>query len=186
MSAPPVVSTAASLYDLQAELLQTAADLLDQLPAGAPERQYVAVGLPALDCEQLTVHALQVGEASTDPSGTPLDRFARDVRAPRQTLVFCVITVVRCFPGATLDDGANPEPPSVADLAAAAATVSADGWTLWNGIPAAIRADELTLWRAASFTGWESLQPVGPMGGMAGWTMGMQTRLDGFDPPLPA
>jgi hypothetical protein len=93
---------------------------------------------------------------------------------------------VRCYPGPTLAGGAVPEPPSVAELVAAERTISADGWTLWNGIPAAIRADELTLWRAESFTGWESMQPLGPMGELAGWTFGMQTRLDGFDPPLPA
>jgi hypothetical protein len=182
VSSAPVASSTASLYDLQAELLQVAADLLDQLPAGAPDRQYVAHGLPAIDCEQLTVHAYQVGEASTDPADQPLARFRRDVTYPRQTLVFCVITVVRCYPGPTGDS----QPPAVADLAAAEQTISADGWVLWNGIPRAIREGELTLWRAESFTSWEALQPLGPMGELAGWTMGLQTRLDGFDPLLPA
>lgn len=183
MTNPPVASTADTLQDLQLELLAYCAASLDQLPAGAPARQYVAVGPPALDCEQLTVHCLQVGEGTTSPSTTPLDRFRRGVTVPRIDLAFLVVTVVRdCYPGPTGRELSKP--PEVADLLAAAAVINADGWQLWNSVPAALAAGEL--WGACHFTGWEPLQPIPPSGAIAGWTFPMQVQLDGFSPALPA
>lgn len=183
MTSPPVASTVDTLYDLQVELLEFCAAALAELPSGAPARQYVAIGPPALDCEQLTVHAFQVGEGVTSPTATPLDRMRRGVTTPRIDLAFLVVTIVRdCYPGPT---GANlNQPPSAADLDAAAKIISADGWMLWNAVPAALRAGEL--WGACNLTAWEPLQPIPPSGQVAGWTFPLQVKIDAFSPPLPA
>lgn len=183
MTNPPVESTADSLYGLAAELLGFCAAALDTLPAGAPARQYVSMSAPVLDCEQLTVHVYQVGEASTSPSDTPLERMRRGVTVPRINLAFMVVTIARdCYPGPTGKD--LTKPPAVADLDAAAQLISADGWLLWNVLPAALRNGEL--WGACSFTGWEPLLPIPPSGKIAGWTLPLQVDLDGYTPVLPA
>lgn len=182
MAAPPVPSTATSLYELASELLGFCAAALDEFTPGAPARQYVAMGAPVFDCEQLTVHVYQVGEASTSPGATPLDRFARAVKVPRINLAFLVVTIARdCYPGPT---GRNlDQPPEASALNAAAELIMRDGWLLWNAIPAALAAGEL--WGACHFTGWEPLQPIPPSGRIAGWTQGLQVELDGFSPPIP-
>lgn len=183
MTTPPVASTADTLYDLQVELLGFCAASLAELPAGAPARQYVSIGPPALDCEQLTVHAYQVGEGGTSPANAPLDRFRRGVTVPRIVLAFLVVTVVRdCYPGPTGRELSKP--PEVALLDAAAKTITADGWQLWNAVPAALAAGEL--WGACHFTGWEPLLPIPASGNVAGWTFPMQVQIDGFSPDLPA
>lgn len=183
MTSPPVASTVDTLYDLATELLGFCAAALDTLPAGAPDRQYVSMGAPALDCEQLTVHVYQVGEAVTSPNATPLDRMRRAVETPRLGLTFLIVTIARdCYPGPT---GRNlDQPPDVVDLDAAARELSADGWLLWNVVPAALRAGEL--WGACHFTGWEPLQPLQPSGNIAGWTFPLQVQIDGYSPVLPA
>lgn len=182
MTTPPVASTVDTLYDLAGELLGFAAAALDTITPGAPDRQYVAMSAPVLDCEQLTVHVYQVGEGATDPGDSPLSRFERAVKFPRLDLSFMVLTLARdCYPGPT---GANlTKPPSVADLNAAALSIMRDGWLLWNSIPAALRAGEL--WGSCHFTGWEPLLPIPPSGKIAGWTMGLQVQIDGYEPPLP-
>jgi hypothetical protein len=178
----PVASTVDTLYDLAAELLGFCAAALDTLPAGAPARQYVSMGAPVLDCEQLTVHVYQVGEGATSPGNTPLDRGRRAVTVPRVDLSFMVVTIVRdCYPGPT---GANANrPPEVADLDAAARLISADGWLLWNIVPAALRSGEL--WGSCNLTLWEPMQPIPPSGKIAGWTFPLQAKIDGFSPVLP-
>lgn len=183
MSAPPVASTVDTFYEIAAELLGYCAAALEGGPDGAPARQYVSIGPPALDCEQLTVHVLQLGEAATSPGPLPLDRGRRGVRAPRIDLTFMVVTVVRdCYPGPT--SGNKPRPPDPAALDVAAQIIMRDGWLLWNSIPAALRAGEL--WGACHFTLWEPLQPVPAQGGVAGWTLPMQVQIPGYSPAIPA
>lgn len=181
--APPVASTVDTFYDYAAELLGYCAAALADGPDGAPVRQYVAIGPPALDCAQLTVHVLQLAEASTSPGPLPLDRGRRGVTTPRQDLTFMVVTIVRdCYPGPTGRE--LTDPPGVAELDAAAQVIMRDGWLLWNSIPAALRAGEL--WGRCDFTLWEPLQPVPPSGGVAGWTLPLQVRIPGYTPAIPA
>jgi hypothetical protein len=179
----PVASTVASLYDLQAELLGFCAAALAELPQGAPDRQYVAMGAPVLDCEQLTVHCYQIGEGQTSPATLPLDRARRAVTFPRINMAFLVVTIAReCYPGPT---GASlNKPPDPAALNAAAAILCSDAWLLWNAVPAALRAGEL--WGGCNFTAWEPLLPLQPSGKIAGWTFPLQVKIDGYSPDLPA
>lgn len=178
------MSAATDLYDLAEELLDFCVVALDELPALAPERRYVCSGLPAIDCEQLTVNVFQVGEASTVPQETVMDTFRRANPYPRLNIVFLVITIQReCYPGPTL--GASPTTPEVADLAAASRLLYADAWQLWNAVKAGLEDGELFTRAGCRFVGWQPLQPLGPEGNMAGWTFPLQVQLDGFTPPPP-
>lgn len=177
------MSGATDLYGLAKELLDFCVVALDELPAGAPERAYVAFGLPAFDCEQLTVHAFQVGEADTVPRETTMDLMRRGHPYPRIDLAYLVITIARdCYPGPTAGT-ATIEPPEVADLVAASEKIYADGWQLWNAVPAGLR--DGGLYEACKLVGWQPMQPVGPEGGFAGWTMPVLVQIDGFVPPPP-
>jgi hypothetical protein len=177
------VSGAGDLYANAKELLDFCVVALDELPAGAPERRYVAVGLPAWDCEQLTVHVQQVGEAPTVPQASPMDLLRRVNPYPRVNLAFLVVSIVReCYPGPVGPSG-GPTVPEVADLVAAAEKSYADAWQLWSAIPQGRR--DGALWESCDFVGWQPLQPAGPSGDMVGWTFPLQLRIDGFVPPPP-
>lgn len=178
------MSGATSLYDLAKELLDFCVVALDELPAGAPERAYVATGLPAFDCEQLTVHAFQVGEAPTAPSATPMDLMRRANPYPRINLVYLVITIVReCYPGPVGGGPVGPSLPEVADLVAASEKSYADAWQVWNALSAGLR--DGGLFDQCTFVGWQPAQPAGPSGNMVGWTIPLQVQIDGFVPPPP-
>lgn len=178
------MSGATDLYDLAKELLDFCVVALDELPAGAPDRRYVAFGLPAIDCEQLTVHTFQMGEASTVPQESVMDTFRRANPYPRLNIDYLVVTIVRdCYPGPTL--GSTPTTPDVDDLVAASQVLYADGWQIWNAVKAGIEDGELFTRAGCRFIGWQPMQPLGPEGNTAGWTFPLLVQLDGFTPPPP-
>ncbi len=113
-----------------------------------------------------------------------MDTFRRANPYPRLNLVFLVVTIVRdCYPGPTL--GATATVPDVADLVAASRELYADGWQLWNAIKAGLQDGELFSTEGCKFVGWQPMQPLGPAGNTAGWTLPLQVQLDGFTPPPP-
>jgi hypothetical protein len=180
------VGAATDLYDHAKDLLDFCVVALDELPAGAPERAYVAVGLPAIDCEQLTVNVFQVGEelSASGQFPTPMDRFRNVNPYPRVVTSVMVVTIVRdCYP-VTLGQQQVPEPPSVAQLVEAAETIYADAWQLWNAVKVGLQ-DGAIFQPGCKFVGWQPMQPLGPAGETAGWTLPLQVQIDGFDPPPP-
>lgn len=159
------------------ELLNAAADSLDTIPTfwadlvGAPERRFVAFGPPVLDCcDQLTVYVPQVLDAPLSPGGLSAGRKV----AAKINHVYLVVTVSRCYP----QPDAKGNPPSVADIEAASDQLNADGWALWNHLYCLWTADELFTFCDEVF--WDSLRPLGPQGGCAGWNLGIHMSLDGY------
>ena len=160
------------------ELLAAAAESLDTLPGfdlslhGAPERQFVSFGPPVLDCcEQLTVYVPQVQDAPVPgQSGLAAGRKT----AAKITHVFLTVTVSRCYPQ---PDGKG-NPPSVEAIEEASVQLNADGWALWNHLYCMWTSDELFTFCDEVF--WDSLRPLGPQGGCAGWNLGIHMSLDGY------
>lgn len=178
--------SADALYAAQLDLLDFCALALDVLPAGAPERRYVSFGLPALDCEQLTVHVFGVRKDETAYSGSPdpgsLRRKGHPL--PAINMLDLVITIAReCYPGPVGPAGGNSVP-DVPDLVEASQMLHADGWQLWNAVNDAVRAG--VLYGACQFVSLLPMQPLGPEGNFAGWTLPVSVNLDGFDPSPPA
>lgn len=140
---------------------------------GAPARSYVSPGLPALDCcDQLTVDARSVLEDIRSPAGAGSGQRAR--YSARKNQVALVATVTRCVP--VIQDTKNP--PSVAEMEAAAAQINADGWALWNVLWNLVRSGDLfTLCGDSSPT----LRQLAPSGGCAGWTLQMVVELEGYE-----
>ena len=166
------------LFGLAEEFLDACIQALDTIPmfapglGGAPERSYVAPGLPALDCcPQLTVDVRGVQEEG--PSGPGSGQRAR--YGARKTQVALVATIVRCV----------PEEPITTDVLqaqaeAAAEQIHADGWALWNYLWNLIRSGEL-------FTLCDDSRPelrqLAHSGGCAGWTFSMRVEQEGYEAP---
>lgn len=116
------------LFDLNAEWLAACEAALATTDGGTPARSFVSLGPPAWDCcPQLTVHS-GYALADTAPIGPPLSAGHRTTVQGGVYLVPLVATVIRCVP--TLED--NGDPPTAADLEAAAMTGMADAWAITN------------------------------------------------------
>jgi len=160
------------------ELLTASAEALDTIPdyeptlLGAPERQMIAFGGPALDCcDQLAVNVAQVLAAPTAPGGLSVGRRI----AAQIWHVFLSVTISRCYPSG--DDRGNP--PSAAEQTAASAQLDADGWALWNHLYNLWTSEQL--FTVCDEVFWDSLRPIGPSGGCAGWVLGLHISLDGYN-----
>ena len=165
------------LYALAQDFLSACEDALDTIPGfspglgGAPERSYVAPGVPALDCcPQLTVDVRSVAESPRSPSGPGSGQRARF--GARKNEVLLVATVVRCYP--------TDVPPDTTEMEAAAEQVDADGWALWNHVWNLIRSGDL-------FTLCDDSRPVlrqlTPSGGCCGWTFSILVETEGYEDP---
>jgi hypothetical protein len=177
-----VPGAATDLFDLADALLNVCVDSLALLPAGAPGRAYVGHGLPAIDCEQLVVSTYQAQLADTSPRALPLDRMFKE-KYGSLNVPMLVVSIVRCYPGVTLNKQQEPILPSLAALTAASELIYADGWQLWNGIKTAKKLGAFGGLCRELVT--DPMMPLQPAGGFAGWTIPVEIQLDGFAVPFP-
>jgi hypothetical protein len=167
------------LYDVSRELLEACAQALALTPGGAIDRAYVSPGVPAWDCEQLTVHAGGPVVADTAPLQPPLQPGRRIEEVGMVNLVTITATVIRCCVPGPEAEGQTIYFPPAEDLDAVAKVILADCWAIWNHVATLKRAG--TLWppktRELFF---DPAVAVGASGGCAGWQMQMRVQLDGF------
>lgn len=163
------------LHELATEFLNACSEALDTIPfyeatlEGAPSRQFVGYGQPALDCcDQLVVNIGPLVEGSTAP-GEPKASFARINR------VTLVATAARCVP--VPDSQGNP--PTPAEQEAAGRQINADKWALWNHIFNLINAGEL--FDQCCDVVWGPLSPLQPNGGCGGSTLTMSVCFEGYE-----
>lgn len=170
------------LYDTASVLLDFCTVALDELPWGAPDRRFVSVGYPAVDCAMLGVWILPIAPGAFDPSQAPGDPFRQGHPYVVLDFVTYQIQVWRCWPS-TPGGKMIPKAPKPADYDAATAILYGDAWQLYNAIRAGtnqglfggpcklIRVDQGT--------------PIQPDGGFAGWNLTVTAQLDGYVPDLP-
>jgi len=167
-----MASTPTTLYDFAAQLLVACEEALATTAAGVPDRSYVTVDSPALDCpEQLTVHTstLQI-----DAQGPPMSTGQR-IKMNYRILDTIVATVVRCTPQPT----GGGVPPSEAALDALARTVNEDLWVIWNHVAARIR-DNTLFEGACQFNDFNVARAQRESGESAGWVFTVRVAIDGF------
>lgn len=157
------------LFAIAQELLDASVDALDTLApglAGAPERNFVSPGQPALDCcDQLTVHVASVVESPAGQTDTHKE-------GARKNIVTFVVTATRCHDITVI-------PPAVETLSAVAEQMDADGWALWNHLWNLMRSGELfTLCGPVS---WNGLRALIPSGGCGGWTLTISAEVEGYE-----
>jgi hypothetical protein len=167
------VSTVESVHTLASALLVKCELALATTIGGVPPFVSLNPGLPAIDwqCDQLYVfESAPVVEAL---GGTGSLRFAW------KSLVTLNATVVRCVPtGRTV--GEKYTPPSAAESTYAAQKVMEDMWALWNGVTSEILAGDLFEDYPCEDVRFESMIPLDPQGGFAGWTLTLQVQLPGY------
>lgn len=174
------MADATGLHTLMGEVLSASIAALDTIPTfdpglgGAPDRTFISSGQPALDCcDQLTVHAGPIREATTEPlvlgAGT---RHRQDFRINH---VGMFVTITRCVELGEFQDF----PPSTVVLEEVAQQTNADAWALWNYIWNLLRAGELSTLCDEWFM--DSLTPLQPSGGCSGWLLSMRAELHGYE-----
>lgn len=146
---------------LTAKALQAA--IVDYYEANGlelPARRYIAVGLPAYDCELFAVSIDRIFAHSGDINiETPVATAAHPGLLMRAGTFSC--TLVRCVPAP--DDNGNP-PPAEAEEAAALA-VYADQQLMENGIIESYNAGLLVTCNGLTIVEWLPVTPSGLLGG---------------------
>lgn len=120
------------------ELLMVCAAAVGDTVAGPIERVYVSPGRPVLDCEQLTISLVRIGEANT-AIATTLGQGKRHSTGRVNLLGFLVTVARDCVP--VLDEKGNV--PTAADIEASANEVIEDIWAIWSYLYWSFRRGEL-------------------------------------------
>jgi hypothetical protein len=145
----------------------TAKALLDAVVGGyetagvdLPERQLVALGLPAWDCEQLTVSIERIYAHGGDVNiEAPTVTHAHPGFLMRAAVMS--VLLLRCVP--TSDDSGTP--PAAEDEQAGALAVYADQQLVENAIIDAYNAGGLASCAGLTIVEWLSQTPQGALGG---------------------
>lgn len=170
------------LYDACERILQVAVDALDSPVAldagllGAPGRQYVADGLPAFDCEQVTVHLPGLLEEITSPLSPGPATGQRHI-VGRINLANFVTTVVRCVP---VSD--TTIPPSEAKIETSARQIYSDWWGLWAAFYWHAREGTLLGGDRCEVRRFQASHNVDPSGAFGGSIVNIQLQIDGYRP----
>lgn len=175
---PITPSTLTTPYDFASQLLSTCATALATSSGGPIARSFVSVGLPAFDCEQLTVCALTLGwEGSGQLGQGVMSAERRIVRGRINLLGFAIIVIRDCQPVVA---GANTlAPPTVAQLDAAASILLQDMWSIWHQIDNDFNSG-LLFEGQCSLLAMDSAAAINASGTMGGWQINLRTQIDGI------
>jgi len=140
------------LYELAGDVLAECERLLGQTVTGRdlPERRYVSHGQPPVeDCDG--VLAVWLPQVETRQVGSS------DAMVTRR-VVSLAVDVWRCWPTG------DAHPPEVRDLSEASLVLADDVDRLTAGLA-------LFLGERCGPVEWRAAQPLGPLGGLAGWRL---------------
>lgn len=156
------------LYQAARAFLDAAVDALNLTPAGAPARQYVSAGRPAMDCcGQVVAWCSALNREGAVGPGALAG--AHEVMGGKPTLAIS-IQATRC--DATIGrDGGRIELPEPAAMEAVAQIIDADGWALWKHLSAEIRAEDGVLSEVCSGAWRDGFVKLEPQGGCVGWEL---------------
>lgn len=170
----------AAYYNAASRLLEVAAEALDTLTAvgldGCPDRAYVSPGLPAFDCEQLTVYASALSEEITSPLN-PNTATGQRHKFGRISLVSFTTSIARCLP---LTDGNVPPDPILEDVASR--QLLADARVIWEEYYWRSKRGTLLGDDLCSIRRMNASHVVDPSGGMGGWNIQVTLEIDGYNP----
>lgn len=133
-----------SVWDQADSILRDVAGRLDD----APDRIYVTDGLPAFDCEQLTLHIQRLSRGTTDQ-----ERPTRDL-AP----LIVTARMLRLWKVPVSDRSI----PKTRDMVDSGKKITSGGEELWHAVLAVAKQHDC---RPAM----DEAVSVGPEGGFAGW-----------------
>lgn len=180
------------LFDLCQTVLEYAALSLDSIPVdepdllGAPTRQFVAPGLPEIECckpgngiaiqGQLSVHNQSLQEEPTNPLSPSLAITQRPGKTGRVNSGSIVVIIARCSPV-----GDIRRPPTPDAWNAAARQTNADAWAIWNGLWRA-QSDEDAFAAFCDGVYFDPAQNLAPQGGCVGTVFVLRPIMQGYNP----
>lgn len=151
------------LFDRAADVLAALELYAAQTSYLLPDRRYVSPGLPAVDCEQVTVHVERTYSFEGDLAAEVLQpHLPRAGFAARGATI--VIQIFRCAPKADTQ-GTKIVLPDVADEEAAALSTYSDAVFVINALLAGEKNADLPGCSGLAIENWNSL---GPNGGFVG------------------
>jgi hypothetical protein len=154
------------------ELLDLCEAALATTDEGVPSVVYLAVPGPAYDCDQLTVENMGLGDAPLATTSTLGG--GRRITAAINFVSFRV-KIVRCVP--TIDDSGNP--PDPAAVAARAAVLNQDVWSIWTRVRTEQR--EGTLFGGdCDHLFYDGATAIEEEGGIAGYQIDFRAEIAGF------
>lgn len=166
------------VFDACSTLLDACSEALALAPGGSPARQFISAGLPAFDCEQLSVH---VGgttpglvEGYTLPVEPPMVVGLRSTTTMKVNLLQLTVTIVRCT---SVFNG--KQSPSPAALTADARKTQADLWVIWNHLYT-LRKNGLLFPPEHRELFFDPAVGLPIQGGMAGWEIPFRVQIDGY------
>lgn len=163
-----------TLYDFSTELLTACEAALSTTIGGTPDRSYITVEAPSLDCpEQLTVH---VASLAMDPRlAGPQQGTAFQTNSWRN-IASVVATIVRCTPQ---PQGLSDTTPALADLEALARKTQQDVWAIWNYV-AGLLADGALFEGKCRPYDFQVARALPESGTSAGWVFTANIAVDGY------
>lgn len=151
--------------------------------AGAPGRQYVATGTPAIDCEQVSVWLATTSELPLFPtSDGDLIAGQRGI-AGRVNWVNATVIVARCVP--TVQQQAKSGRtiwPTPDEMTAAAYQTNADMWAMWCGLNVARTSGLIA--HACESVMFGVATALLTAGGFGGWQLPLMFQLGGYRPDV--
>lgn len=177
-----MTGAATDLFDAAAQVLNFCAVVLDELPVGAPERQFIPIGYPAIDCPTLAVFLLPLGPGPFAPSTSPGDPLRQGHPYPVLDLVVFQVQVWRCWPS-TPDGKQIAKAPKPEQYTNAAEILYRDTWQLWNAFREGFNLGLLD--GPCKMLQATQAQAIQPDGGYAGVSLLVTAQIDGFVPEIP-
>ncbi len=178
-----MAGSSGDLYAAAAELLAAAEVALTDTPAGCPAYRAIWPGRPTFDCcPAVFVHVGGADVGGTLPLVPSLQPMQRMVTTGLVELVALTVTVIRCVP-VIEQQGQLAVLPEVPDIQAAAATIHADLWAIWNYFVHAHR--DGILFQYPSGRREFILDPavaIVTSGGAGGWQIPVRVQLAGYRP----
>lgn len=133
-------TTEAATFEMAERLLTCAHQQLAETDAGAPPYFYVATGAEiawdTCECGQLTVHMVRAYPSDNFPVLKQVGPFNRC--EAQLTVAEYVVTILRCGP----TSGDRGEPPTPAEMNAAARTDHSDRWAVRRGVACCLESDD--------------------------------------------
>lgn len=169
------MATINDIFDVEQAFLAAAVAALELTDAGAPPRQIISPGQPALDCcGQVAVWAQTLGETDFQHGQGALAAASR-IRSGGLPQLLISIQATRCHLGLkAIEKGDLPSP---ADITATARIVDQDGWALRNHIAWELRHGALAdLCNGVEMLGGEKMIP---QGGCVGWGFAYRYPIEG-------
>lgn len=166
--------TIASLTDYADELAVVAADALADTVGGTIERAGLTAGLPAFDCEQVTVAVISLGDAQQSTLST-LGAGRRHMSGAINLIGFRITVLRDCV--STIDESGDF--PAVDEMRADAEKVHQDVWAIWTRIRRLMMSGSLFGGRCSKLF-FDGARATATEGGMAGWEIDFRANIPGF------